>query len=132
MTVLVAAVLVAGVLAAVLYPLARRMRSSARRGLAGTPAAVQGLLDRRETLLAAMTELEYDRKLGNVSEEEHRRMGADYESQVIAVLRALDRAAAGLDEVIDREVREVRARRASDAEAEAPDEGAPAAVRRRA
>jgi hypothetical protein len=102
-----AVVILVAVLAAVVYPLAQRIERE-RRGKP-SPAAVQELLDRRETILAAMAELEYDRKLGNVNDEEYRRMRADYEADGIAVLRALDERAAGLDAEIDRAVREARA-----------------------
>ncbi len=124
-----AVVILAAVLAAVLYPLAQRLERE-RRGKPA-PAAVQELLDRRDTLLAAMAELEYDHKLGNVNDEEYRRMRADYEADGIAVLRALDERATGLDGEIDRVVREARAQ-GSASFAEAEDAGpAPPVVQHR-
>ncbi len=59
-----------------------------------------------------MAELEYDRQLGNLSDEEHRRMWTDYEAQGVAVLKALDERAQGIDALIEWEVEARREARA--------------------
>lgn len=115
MTALVAIVLGVVAVAAVLSPLVRGAAFSRQHGRARgrDGASVQELLDQRETLLKAMAELEYDRRLGKLAEDEHRRLRADYEVQAVAVLKLLDERGQGLDEVIDRDVYLRRSSKAS-------------------
>ena len=84
------------------------LRPFFRQGVPGpasvSPGGIQQLLDNRETLMQAMRELEYDLKLGNMTREEYERLNADYEEDVIAVMRSLDEKAGGLEAELEREV----------------------------
>ncbi len=105
---LIAAIVTLAALAAVLYPLFRR--SGGIQHAVGRDGSVQELIDRRDTLFRAMAELEFDRKLGNLAGEEYQRLRADYEVQAMAVLKALDQRATGVDAQIDQEIAAYRDR----------------------
>ncbi|MEE9285696.1 MAG: hypothetical protein V3V35_08230 [Dehalococcoidia bacterium] len=110
MALAVAAIITVLALMAVVYPLTRR--TGRGRQASGDASALQGLLDQRETLFRAMAELEYDRKLGNLTVTEYERLRADYEVQAMGVLKALDQGAAGVDQQIEHEVAVYRTQKA--------------------
>ena len=88
-------------LAAILYPFIRR-RGSFQAFQTGSH--LQELLDRRETLLQGLRELETDRTVGNLGEEDYLRLRDDYERQAAAVMKALDQRANGLAKELDAEI----------------------------
>ncbi len=95
-------------LAAVLYPLLARLRLTEPPAALGGVNAVQELLDRRDTLLRAMRELEYDRQLGNLVGEDHERLRDAYEGEAIVVLKALEIKAEGIAEELEANVAAAR------------------------
>ena len=99
----VALIVAAVALIAVIHPLLKRVRERGA-GVADGPSHLQQLLDQRETLLRAMRELEFDRGLGNLAEEEYRSLREDYERQTAGVMKALEARANGLAEQIEEEV----------------------------
>ena len=113
MAIAVAIIIAALAVAAVAYPLLRRAESQARAGESG-PSQLQQLLDRRESLVNALQELESDRGLGNIAEGEYRILREDYERQAAAVLKALDARADGLTAEIEEEVQALRLHRSSE------------------
>lgn len=110
MAFMVAIVISLAVGAAVLAPLVRRM--GGRGAPAGSgPSRVQALLDQRETFLNALADLETDRALGNIDQEEYQQLRGGYEAQAAVVLKQLDGLSAGVSTAIEAEVAEARRRR---------------------
>ena len=61
--------------------------------LSGLPApSITALLDDSDAALAGLAELDFDRALGNLSEEEYQTLRSQYRSHAIGVLKALDAA----------------------------------------
>ena len=117
MAAFVALLLASAAVLAILAPL-RRGRGDNVGGGSSPVSEVQHLLDRRDTLLRAMQDLAHDHRLGNLSDDEHAQLRAEYERETILVLREIDARAAGMGEGIEAEVQALRAeRRAGVAEA---------------
>ncbi|MBM4405316.1 MAG: hypothetical protein FJ039_03915 [Chloroflexi bacterium] len=102
MAAVISILLAAGALFIILRPLRQAGREPAPIAEERSPA--QSLLDRRDTLYRSMRDLEYDRKLGNLVEEDYTAMLADYESQAISVLKEIDARLNGADEALEREI----------------------------
>lgn len=88
-------------LAAILYPFIRRRGSFQAFQTGSHP---QDLLDRRETLMQGLRELETDRAVGNLGEGDYLRLRDDYERHAAAVMMALDQRANGLAKELDAEI----------------------------
>lgn len=114
-TLVMAILLLLLALAAMLYPFFQR-RGERSQGFS-VGSQLQELLDRRETLLQGMRELENDRTLGNLGEAEYARLRDDDERQAATVLKALDERAgdsAGKRNTdLNREIQEAKARLAA-------------------
>jgi len=96
-----AALLAGGLaLAAILRPFVARGSAAP----AARPGPVQDLLDEREALLQGVRELESDRSLGNLGDDEYRRLRAGYDSQLASVRSALDGRANGLAADLEAEI----------------------------
>ena len=108
MSLVVAIVLVLAALTAISYPLLARTQ---RRGAppVTTASDVQRILDSRDTLLRALRELEYDNRLGNLSERDYRSLRAGYEREAAEIYKALDARAGALPDDVEREVELARA-----------------------
>ena len=94
---------------AIAYPIARR-RGERYQAFA-TGSHLQDLLDRRETLLQGLRELENDHALGNLGETEYQRLREEYERQMAALLKALDQRANGLAGELEAEILAAKARK---------------------
>lgn len=102
MPVLLTLLSLAGAVLAFLFVLAPlRLRSESSLEVApypGKTAEMAGagsrkeLLERREGALAALAELDFDLSIGNISEADYQRLRAQYRTQAIEVLQALDEA----------------------------------------
>ncbi len=102
MAAFISLLLAAGALFVILRPLRQASREASPAAEArGTG---QSLLDRRETLYRSMRDLEYDRKLGNLVDEDYTAMLADYEAKAIEVLKEIDERLKGADEELEREI----------------------------
>lgn len=82
-------------LAFVLAPLRKgslEAQSEANEAGASTASSrtLTGLLEQREAALAGLAELDFDRKLGNLSDDDYQNLRAHYRAQAIDVLKALD------------------------------------------
>ena len=113
--------------ALVLFPLAAKR---AKRGIEAPESVsrLQGLMDRRDTLMGSLRELEYDKQLGNLSDPDYRSIRDEAEAEVIALMKALDTEANDLPDRIEDEVRSARdvleaARRSGDQSAPLQTEG---------
>ena len=110
------------VVAPLLRPAAFTPRDAAApdgaRGPSGESRPLEGL---RDELLARIVELDFEREVGKVDEEEWRQERADLKRQVLTTLRLLDErvaaaqslAAPPIEDEVEREVRAVRSRRAA-------------------
>ena len=103
MPLLVAIVLVLAALAAISYPLVARTRQRAAPAVT-TDSDIQRILDSRDTLLRALRELEYDKRLGNLSEGDYRLLRSGYEREAVEIYKALDARAGALPDDVEREV----------------------------
>lgn len=100
-------VLAAALLWVILHPLF--VSSKGRSGSGTSPSsAVQVLLDRRETLLQALHELENDRALGSITADDYQRLRLETEDEAIVVMRALDERSLGLADELEREIAAAR------------------------
>jgi hypothetical protein len=109
------------VVAPLLRPALFRSRDAdASDGAAGGVGESRPLEGLRDELLARIVELDFDREVGKVDEEEWREERADLKRQVLAVLRLLDERAVAaaqslpdpaIEDEIEREVRAARSRR---------------------
>ncbi len=85
MTWLLAALIFLAVGAYVTYPLLRPPHKREKEEAEGE------LLSRKEALLSAIKELQFDYELGNLSPQEHRELEEKYKARAMGVLRELDR-----------------------------------------
>lgn len=108
MSLVVAIIIVLAALAAVSYPLLARTRRRAAPPVT-TDSDVQRILDSRDTLLRAFRELEYDNRLGNLSEQDYRSLRSGYEREAVEIYKALDARAGALPDDVEREVELARA-----------------------
>ncbi|MBX6770137.1 MAG: zinc ribbon domain-containing protein [Chloroflexi bacterium] len=108
MTILVTAavVLTIAVAAFVLYPLLRGETTPV-----DLPRVSEELLRRRDQVYAELRELEFDYRVGKVSAEDYTETRNRLETEAARLLRAIDVQVAAIDDEIEREIREIRARR---------------------
>ena len=103
MSLVVAIIIVLAALAAVSYPWLARTRRRAAPPVT-TDSDIQRILDSRDTLLRALRDLEYDHRLGNLSEHDYRSLRSGYEREVVEIYKALDARAGALPDDVEREV----------------------------
>jgi len=108
MSLVVAIIIVLAALAAVSHPLLARTRRRAAPPVS-TDSDIQRILDSRDTLLRALRELEYDNRLGNLSEQDYRSLRSGYEREAVEIYKALDARAGALPDDVEREVERARA-----------------------
>jgi len=102
MTWLVASLIFLAVVAYVTYPLLRPpQRGREEEG-------EEGLLSRKEALLSAIKELQFDYELGNLSPEEHRELEEKYKTRALSVLQELDRPSPSREGKVEREIAALR------------------------
>ena len=73
-----------------------------------TASDIQRLLDSRNTLLQAVRELERDKNLGNISDQDHRIIRANYEQEAMEIYKALDARAGTIPDAIESEIARAR------------------------
>jgi len=71
-------------------------QSNPGRGEEQVPVALQELLAEKETIYAAIQELDFDRVSGKLSDEDHRLLRRRHEAQAAAVLQQIDELQARL------------------------------------
>ena len=77
---------------------------SGRAGAAG--GQTRQLFERKEQLLGEIVELEFDHKLGKVSEEDFQRLFAELEAETLAVIGELDRLNGAGSHQLERRIEE--------------------------
>jgi hypothetical protein len=102
MAAFISLLLAAGALSFILRPLRQKNPEASPAPEMRTTG--QSLLDRRDTLYRSMRDLEYDRKLGNLVDEDYLAMLADYEAQAIAALKEIDERLKGADLEIEQAI----------------------------
>ena len=102
MTWLLAFLLLLAVAAYVTYPLLRPPQKREKE------EAERELLSRKETLLSAIKELQFDYELGNLSPKEHRELEEKYEARALSVLRELDHPSPSREGEVEREIAALR------------------------
>ena len=84
-------------------------RRRGRLEVAPTPEGLDALLTQRDTLYESIREVDLDRELGRVSQEDHERHRREYVTQAADVLRRIDDLGGdGLDRRIESEVAQLR------------------------
>ena len=99
---LLASLLFLAVVAYVTYPLLRPPQKREEE------EGEQELLSRKEALLSAIKELQFDYELGNLSPKEHRELEEKYEARALSVLRELDHPSTSGAEEVEREIAALR------------------------
>lgn len=122
MLVLIAGIIVAALTVGyVVYPLfsgTGRREAGHRAGtmLAGWDPELSELLSERDAVLQALSDLDFDQRLGKLSDQDYQALRARYTAQGVAILQQLDAATAlagetdALHEDIEAEVRRLRQR----------------------
>lgn len=88
-----------GLITFVLLPL--RERTTSDRAMSNTRSApvvnveIAQLRDEREAALAGLAELDFDRSLGNLTEDDYRQLRIKYRAQAIGILKSLDARSPG-------------------------------------
>lgn len=90
MTLALLATLGATVVAFVLYPVFAEARSSGLARLGDTEREILDLEERKSRLYTALTDLDFEKESGKVSEADYETARSDYMAQVAAVLGKLD------------------------------------------
>lgn len=78
------------VLAASVYVAGPLWRKSQPEKIKGENGRLKELTERRDTLLAAIKEIEFDHQTGKVSDEDFAEINARYRSEVMTILRRMD------------------------------------------
>ena len=99
---LLASLIVAAVLAYIAYPLLRPPQIREKED------GEEELLSRKEALLGAIEELQFDYELGNLSAEERRELEQKYEARALPVPREMDHPSASGSEDVEREIAALR------------------------
>lgn len=96
-----------GVAAFVLYPIVRRSDSSAT----GADTRGDDLLARRDRIYNELRDVDFDLRVGKVTEEDYRDARERLEVEAARVLQALDERLRVVDDQIEREVKRQRRKR---------------------
>ncbi len=99
-----ALVLVAAVVAFVVYPLIRPQRAP----LDGISNQSEELRRRRDRIYAELRELEFDHRVGKVSDEDYADARDQLETEAARILQAIDVELKAIDDEIERQVRHLR------------------------
>jgi hypothetical protein len=102
---LILAVVVLAVAAFVLWPLLR----SQRQLVVSVPARIADLQARRQYLVQAIRDVDFDHASGKMLDEEYEETRGKYVREAAIVLRDLEKEAGGFDEEIDVEILQLRA-----------------------
>jgi ribosomal protein L40E len=109
MILLGAILLTLAVLAFVGYPL---LRSRPVEEELQPDEKLRELLEKRDALYSAITELRFDYELGNLSPQDHQQLEEKYKQKAISILKELDtRGKRTAEEEIEEEIRRLRGRR---------------------
>jgi ribosomal protein L32 len=111
-------VIIAGVY--VFSPLFRASGNGPAAGLAGETEADR-LAGRKTAVYKSLRDLKFEYKMGRLSDSDFRRLEEDYRNEAVTILRKLDQMGAlqNVDEAIEKEVAQRRAKLASSAPAHA-------------
>lgn len=112
MTIVVTLAFVAAALVIVAYPF---YRTRARAGPSST-GELDTLRERREAALSALHEVEFDYRVGKLSEQDYQTLRAQMRARALGALHEYDESYHALDEQIENEVRALRAARPKPAE----------------
>lgn len=99
---LAATLLVVAAVAWVISPLLRRGKAPWQAE--AQASELRDLLEQRDTLLGAIQQLDFDRDLGNLGEEDHRRLRSRYVRRTTALLRRLENRKEELEAEVEQEV----------------------------
>ncbi len=99
-----AVILVVAVVAFVVYPLIRPQRSP----LDGASSQSEELLRRRDRVYTELRELEFDHRVGKVTDEDYAEAREQLETEAARILQAIDVELKAIDDEIERQVRRLR------------------------
>lgn len=99
------AVVVVAIAAFVLWPLLR----SQRQAPVSVPARIADLQARRQYLVQAIRDVDFDHASGKMLDEEYQETRDKYVREAAIVLRDLEKEAGGFNEEIDMEILQLRA-----------------------
>jgi integrase len=109
---LIASVAIAYVIAPLIWP--RAFVAATPEPASLEPDETHSLLALRDEILAAIVDLDFENAIGKTDEEEYQEERAALKRRALTVIRALDAREgerAALDETVEREIRDARARR---------------------
>jgi hypothetical protein len=98
----IAALLLVAVIAWIVYPFARPSRSL----VFARPS--EELLARRDRIYGELRELEFDHRVGKVTDDDYQESRERLETEAARVLRAIEARTRDIDEEIEREVKRLR------------------------
>ncbi len=101
---LAAFVLLLVVVAVVVFPLVRPERRALPLGIGSS----EELLARRDQVLDELRELEFDHRVGKVTDDDYRETRARLETEAARILQAIDAQIVALDAEIEREIQRLR------------------------
>jgi hypothetical protein len=102
---MILAVVIVAVAAFVLWPLLRSQRQVA----VSVPARIADLQARRQYLVQAIRDVDFDHASGKMLDEEYQETRGKYIREAAVVLRDLEQEAGGFDDEIDVEILQLRA-----------------------
>lgn len=102
MEIAVAVLLVLGVLAAVGYPFVRR--GMAPWMDAAEAEAVREMVEQKNALYSAIRQLDFDREMGNIAQDDYRRLRSRYVRRAAVVLREIEGWETEMEKALEREV----------------------------
>lgn len=85
------------------------MLSSQRHTMTVVPARIADLQARRQYLMQAIRDVDFDFASGKMAEEEHQETRSAYIREAAVVLRDLEKETGGIDEEIEVEILQLRA-----------------------
>mgnify|MGYP001167494123 CR=1 FL=1 len=92
-----------GALAFAVWPIVRHQRETA-----GPNPEIGELVAQRDVAIGAIRELDFDRDLGNLSEEDHAELREQSKRRAVAILKQLRAEEGRIDEEIERAVAALR------------------------
>jgi hypothetical protein len=102
MAIALAVLIVLAVLAAVAYPFIRRGKAPWME--AAEAEAMRELVEQKNALYTAIRQLDFDREMGNISQEDYRRLRSRYVRRAAVVLRDIEGWETEMERELEREV----------------------------
>lgn len=136
MVMIAIAIMIVASIAIVAYPLFSTPSRRTPVLSTGLDVTLESLVVQRDSAYSAIKDLEFDHAMGKLSETDYKVMRAKYETRAVSILQQLDSAkpsvarhapSPDVDELIERQVKQIRRRSNGSGEIPCPKCGAPRA-----